>query len=139
MLYVGFFRFEFEADRGETQEAEFSYLVEADSIDEACQVMGEQITGKYSHLLNATERLMLDDCIEIAEVPRGGVLLRMSQAKQRESSVMLSVLPEYDGDKCLAYRQGPDPAEDLEAANAFEPEPFLTRSADGGHAAPDAK
>ncbi len=131
MLYIGYFRFQFSESENGTQDAEFTYLVEADSIDKACQAMADQITMKHRDLLRSTEQLMLDDCIEIKEIPVGGVLLRSTYTKEHQWPVVTSVLPNNEGDQCADYRQGPDPTDDLEAANAFEQEPFMVRNEDG--------
>ena len=130
MLYIGYFTFDFDMPKLGKQDAEFTYIVEADSIDAACQTMAEQILEKHRDLLRETEQLMMDDCIEIKEVPAGGVLLKISHAKSAEWPVMRTILPNYDGHECGNYRQGPDPEDDLEAANAYDQEPFLVLNED---------
>jgi hypothetical protein len=125
MLYVGFFRFEFDDPQLGKREAEFTYLVESDSVDDATQRMAKQIMANHQDLLQGTDRVMLDDLVEIVQVPAEGVVLKFSHAASTDGMVYHSVLPNNESDDCSNYRQGPDPCEDPDAASEFEAEPFL--------------
>lgn len=125
MLYVGFFRFDFNDPQLGEREAEFTYLIEADTLDDATERMAEQIMANHQDLLQGTNRVMLDDLIEIVQVPADGVVLKFSHTARTDGVVFHNVLPNNDSDDCSNYRQGPDPCEDPDGASEFEAEPFL--------------
>jgi hypothetical protein len=125
MLFVGFFSFEFEDPELGKRDAEFSYLIEAETLDDATERMAENIMANHQDILQGTDRLMLDDLIEIIEMPADGVLLKFSHAPATGEMVFHTVLPNNDSDECSNYRQGPNPCDDPEGASEFVPEPFL--------------
>jgi hypothetical protein len=125
MLYVGFFRFEFDDPQLGRREAEFSYLIAAENVDEATERMAEQIMANHQDILQGTDRLMLDDLVEILQVPDEGLILKVSHAAVSDGTVFHHVLPNNDSEDCSNYRQGPDPAHDPEGASEYEPQPFL--------------
>lgn len=126
MLYIGFFRFEFDdADTG-ASEGRFSFAVEAGDIDEACQTMANSIMEQHGELLGNAAQLFLDDVVEVKSLPAGGVILRAEHGPLHADDPVYSVaLPDYDGEECLNYRQGPDPHDDPEGASEYAPQPFI--------------
>jgi hypothetical protein len=126
MLYVGYFRFDFEDPDLGPSEGRFTYAIEAGSVDEACQTMAVEIPQRYGDLTMNASQVFLDEIIEIDRLPESGLVLRAEHGPSHpEIPLTISLLPNQEGDGCAIFRQGPDPEEDLEAANAFEPEPFL--------------
>jgi hypothetical protein len=126
MLYIGYFRFEFDdADSGNS-EGRFSFAVEADDIDAACATMASTIMEKHGELLGNAAQLFLDDVVEIKSLPAGGVILRAEHGPHHADDPVYSVaLPNYDGEECLNYRQGPDAHDDPEGAAEYAPQPFI--------------
>jgi hypothetical protein len=126
MLYVGYFRFDFDDAEAGASEGRFSYLIEAESVDDACQRMAVEIPERYGDLTMNTSQVFLDEIIEIDRLPESGLVLRAEHGPSHpDVPLLITLLPNQEGDGCAIFRQGPDPEEDLEAANAFEPEPFL--------------
>ncbi len=88
--------------------------------------MAAEIPQRYGDLTMNASQVFLDEIIEIDRLPESGLVLRAEHGpSQLGLPLTISLLPNQEGDGCSIYRQGPDPEDDLEAANAFEPEPFL--------------
>ena len=126
MLYIGYFRFEFDDPDAGNCEGRFTFAVEASDIDEACQTMAASIMEQHGDLLGNAANLFLDDVVEIKSLPAGGVVLRSEHGPLHADDPVYSVaLPNYDGEECLNYRQGPDPEDDPEGARQYAPQPFI--------------
>ncbi len=126
MLYIGFFRYEFEDSELGQAEGRFTYAIEAEDVDTACQAMAAKIPEHYGELLRNTAKLFLDDVVEIKALPEGGTILRAEHGPLHiDDPLYMVALPFHDGDGCANYRQGPDPEVDLEAANQYEQQPFI--------------
>ena len=126
MIYIAYFRYEFDDPNFGKSEGRFTYAIDAANIEEACRSMEAAISEKHVELMHDTDKLFLDDVIEIASLPEGGTVLRLDYGPQRdELPVFTSLLPNLETEGCSTYRQGPDPDDDVDAANAYEPEPFL--------------
>lgn len=110
MLYVGYFRFDFEDPDLGPSEGRFTYAIEAESVDEACQTMAIEIPERYGDLTMNASQVFLDEIIEIARLPEAGLVLRAEHGPSHpEIPLMISLLPNQEGDGCAIFAKGPTP------------------------------
>ncbi len=125
MLYVGHFRFECERPGLGPHHGEFTLLLEAEDADEAAEAMAEQILTRHHSLTYGAKDVWLDHLIELEKIPPEGVVTKASLSMGAEPVTMYASLPHNESEFCRMFGQGPDPEDDIEAAESYEHEPFL--------------
>ncbi len=128
MLYVAFFSHPIEwkdIEKYGDPQGRFIYLIEAPNADSASEQMAEKLTTEYRELFNDTPHLVLDDLVEIIQLPPGGVILHCQRGPVKIPP-MECILPHYDGNLIAVYNQEPDEIpENGEGLIEVEPEAFI--------------
>ena len=125
MIYVGHFSCgDIVMERqGEPWHALFTVVVDAGNVTTAIRKLKQFVktfAARHDDLFDGVKDIYLDACVEIAHVPKSGVLTYIRLREGEDFGGVSSVLLGSSGRGVASYRWGP-PDEDTEQETTVEP------------------
>lgn len=130
MLYLGIFSFDenFEDPR----HGHFTCMVEAQNPEGAEKAFRKLIMDvrKKKQLFSSPADIFLDTFIEVADLPKGGVVTSYASFRGESEGGISTYLPHDDNGGCQGFfyypEDRPDIAEKMDVMESFDSVPFIT-------------
>jgi hypothetical protein len=120
MLYIA--HCSFDETGNERRYGYFNFLVEAPSVEEAGERLRKEIirARKRSDLFDDAVKIYVDHIVEIASLPKRGLLVRYQSFEGEAPPVLFCPVPPGSSRGCKVYGVGPEGGDD-EDAESLEP------------------